>query len=332
MSLDVVIPHLLLPPQAPAALRELRLPHLERWIARADVERLDMPGPEAWLAQRFDLPAPFPIAAVTLAADDAPQPGMWLRADPVHLQISPEAVALHDASVLDVQGDEARSLVDTLQALFGADGLEFRAPHPARWYVRVPAGELPDTTPLESALGRNVFGLLPRGRGRINWATAITEVQMLFSSHEVNAQREAAGRAAINSVWFWGGGATPRIASRPYALVYALDAFARGLGTLAGARVAELPSRPELVDAVAEDDSVLVVLDALGAPLHRGDANAWREAARALDEAWFSELGRLLERFERVRLVLPAQNETRIATIASASRWRWFRRRSAVNA
>src|SRR5512140_3919859 len=96
VPLDVVIPDLLLPSQAAAALREVRLPHLERWLARADVQRLDMQGATPWLGQRFGLAEPFPVAAVTLAADDAPRERLWLRADPVHLQISSEAVALHD--------------------------------------------------------------------------------------------------------------------------------------------------------------------------------------------------------------------------------------------
>ena len=33
---------------------------------------------------------------------------------------------------------------------------------------------------LDAALGRNIFGLLPQGSGRINWRSAITEVQMLL--------------------------------------------------------------------------------------------------------------------------------------------------------
>ena len=332
VPLDVVVPDLLLPSQAAASLRELRLPQLERWLARADVERLDIRGAAPWIAARFGLAAPLPVAPVTLAADDAPREGAWLRADPVHLQVSAEAVALHDASLLDVQKHEAQALVQTLQALFREDGLEFRAPHPARWYVRVPAGEMPETTPIEAALGRNVFGLLPRGRGRINWPSAMTEAQMLFATHDVNLERESAGRPAINSVWFWGGGETPGIATKPYALVYATDAFARGLATLTSARVAEPPREPGLVDAVREDESVLVVLDALSEALHRGDAEAWTRSARALDDMWFSQLGALVERFEHVRLILAAHHETRVATLKPGSRWRWFRRRAALNA
>lgn len=329
--LDVVVPDLLLPPQASPSLRELRLPHLERWIARGDAQRLPSQGAAPWLAERFGIEPPLPVAAVTLAADDAPREGAWLRADPVHLQVSTDAVTLHDTSMLDIHRDEAMALVGVLQDHFAGDGLEFVAPHPTRWYVRVPEAEVPRTTPLEAVLGRNLHGVLPRGQGRLNWASAITEAQMLFATHDVNAEREATGRPAINSVWFWGEGATPAGVRSPYAIVYALDAFARGLGSLAGVRVAEVPPDPEHVDMVEEGESILLVLDPLTAPLHRGDADAWREAAARLDETWFSAVGDLLERFESVRLVLPGHHETRVARLGRSARWRWFRRRAPLN-
>jgi hypothetical protein len=291
-----------------------------------------MRGAAPWIAARFGLEAPLPIAAVTLAADDARRDGAWLRADPVHLHISPEVVALHDAALLDVHRDEAIALVRVLQDHFAADGFEFVAPHPARWYVRVPPGELPRTTPLEAALGRNVFGLLPKGEGRVNWGSAITETQMLFADHDVNAQREIAGRPAINSVWFWGEGHAPASVANPYAIVYAHDAFARGLGRLAGTRVAELPRDPGHVDMVEDRESVLLVLDDLTAPLHRGDEDAWREAATRLDDTWFSGMAQLLDRFGAVRIVLPAHHETRVTRVGPGARWRWLRGRAPLNA
>lgn len=332
VPLDVVVPDLLLPPQAPDSLRKVRLPWLERWVARGHSERLDLQGAGPWLAERFGLAAPFPVAAVTLAADAQAREGIWLRADPVHLHISSEAIALHDASVLDVHRDEAAALVATLQAHFAADGLEFVAPHASRWYVRVPEGEAPRTTALDAAVGRNVFGLLPRGEGRINWGSAITETQMLFADHAVNAQREAAGRPAINSVWFWGEGRAPAQVGRPYAIVYADDAFARGLARLGGARAAETPRQPGNVDVAPDGEDVLLVIDALTAPLHRGDAEAWEAAALRLDEEWFEHIPKLVERFDGVRIVLPGRHETRVIAIDLSSRWRWFRGRTPINA
>jgi len=332
VSLDVVVPDLLLPRQAPAELRALRLPHLERWIARGRRERIDLPGTSAWLATQFALDSPWPVAAVTLAADAGPREGQWLRADPVHLRVGNEAVTLHDASVLEVHRDEASALVGTLQRHFAADGLEFVAAYPSRWYVRVPESEVPRTTSLEDAVGRNVFGLLPRGEGRINWGGAITETQMLFAEHPVNVEREARGRPAINSVWFWGEGLAPDRVASPYESVYADDAFARGLARLSGARLAESPVDPERVDSVEPGHSALVVLDSLTGPLRRGDSAAWLKSAGHLDEKWFAHMPRLLERFEAVRIVLPSHHETRLSTIDPGARWRWFRARVPLNA
>lgn len=332
MPLDLLVPDLLLPVETPAGMRELRLPSLEKWLARADLARAAARGANEVLAHAFSLPRPAPVAAVSLAADDEPRPGSWLRADPVHLRVGQDAVALHDAAVLGIRPDEAAALVAELQAQFASDGLRFVAPRADRWYVQVPDAELPRTTSLDRALGRNVFGLLPKGPGRINWPSAITEIQMMFSAHAVNTERERLGEPAINSVWFWGEGALPATLASPYALVYADDAFARGLARVSATRHAELPAGLAGVDAVGVNESVLVVLDGLTAPLHRGDEDAWKRAAQRLEEGWFAPLGGAIERFEGVRLILPGFADTRIATLTGASRWRWYRPRKPLAA
>ena len=327
MPLDLVVPDLLLPPDAPAAMRELRLPWAERWVARGEARRVAIRGLDAWLARAFGVPEPAGIAAITLAADDSPRAGHWLRADPVHLRIGQDAVALHDAAVLGVTAPEAAALVAALQAHFEGDGLAFIAPAPDRWYVRVPEGEVPATTPLAGAIGRNVFGLLPKGSGRINWASAITEAQMVLAAHPVNAAREDAGRPAINSVWFWGEGAAPAKVESAYALVYARDALARGLGRLAGTRTLPPVESFALIDAVRPTEWVLVVEDRLTTALRGGGEAAWANAATTLDDAWFAHLGVAAQRFDGVRIVLPGPRDTLVATLSPRSKWRLFRAR-----
>ena len=39
------------------------------------------------------------------------------------------------------------------------------------------------------------------------------------------------------------------------------------------------------------------------------------------------QLGNAIERFDAVRLILPADRDTRVATLTPAARWRWFRSR-----
>lgn len=325
MPLDLLVPDLLSLGGDPSALTDLRLPALERWLARADRVRRPEKGPDELLANAYSLATPPPVAAVSLAAEEGRHEGNWLRADPVHLRVGQDAVSLYHSAVLDVTRDEANALVAELQALFSGDGLEFRAPVPERWYVRVPEGELPATTPLDEALGRNIFGLLPQGKGRINWRSAITEAQMVFSGHTVNERREAQGLPAINSVWFWGGGVLPESLPKPYALIYADDPFARGLAIISGARVAALPRDAGGLDAVGPGETVLVVLDSLTAAARRGDREAWKAAAAKLDDDWFVELRGALDRFDAVRIILPARNDTLVANVTARSRWRWLR-------
>ena len=324
--LTIVVPGVLAPADAPAAIRGARLPALEKWLARADAERVPVAGAAGWLASAWGLAEPVPHAAVELAAADAPPPGTWMRADPVHLRVEGDGVVLHSGSRLDLTVEEAAALVAALGAHFRDDGLEFHAPAPGRWYVRVPEGEVPETTALEAALGRNVFGLLPRGAGRINWRSAITEAQMLLSTHAVNERREAEGRLAANSVWFWGGGALPDRVERAFATVYADDPFARGLAQAARVRSRPLPA--SLADVRPSDaGATLVVLDALLEPFREGDASRWLELALGLEAAWFAALGEAIGRFPSVRLVLPAEERTLVATLGRMARWRVLRGR-----
>jgi hypothetical protein len=331
VPLDLLVPDLLSSPESRALLSALRLPALERWVARAGMARRPEKGTMEILASAFALPSPPPVAAIALAAEHEPREGGWIRADPVHLRIEQDAVALHDPAVLEITRAEADSLLDALQALFATDGLEFHAPAPERWYARVPDGEMPRTVPLEDAIGRNVFGMLPRGTGRINWASALTESQMLFAGHEVNLRREAQGLPSINSVWFWGEGASPGEVASPYAAIFSDDPFARGLGRLSGTRLAPRGRSIAEVGALRKAESALVVLDELTAPLRRGDAAGWRRVAERLETDWFEGLGAAVERFETVRIMLPAGGDTLVANLDAASRWRWYRPRKPLH-
>ena len=314
--LDLLIPGLL-----PGASHPARLPHLERWLARADITRDPARHAEAWLARRFGLESA-PVAAVSLAVDEAPQPGHWLRADPVFARVERDTLLLHHSAVLAITPDEARELVAALRELFASDGLEFHAPRPDRWYVRVPAPEVPVTAPLPEALGQDVFRRLPQGNGRIKWATAITEAQMMLSGHPVNVARESRRQPPVNAVWFWGEGSLPRELPKPYQRVYAADPFAAGLAHLSGAALAA-PAPPGQVGA---DGSALVMLGGAADALNAGDAEAWSAAAHSIDAEWFAAMGTLLARHGEVRIVLPAGRDTCVATLNRSARWRIFRR------
>jgi hypothetical protein len=326
VPLTLLITDLLPPTDAPAAVREVRLPGLEKALGRADITREAADGAHGWLANDWGLAPPVPYAAIALAGDDRAREGTWMRADPVHLRIERDLVALHDASVLDVTAEESTALVAALQALFRDDGLEFLAAAPERWYVRVPDADVPHTTALHNAVGRDIFALLPRGSGPLNWRSMITESQMVLSAHAANARRETAGQPAVNSVWFWGEGKLPAAVAPRYAQVYADDAFARGLATLAGVTPQPVPERFEGLAAPSSTGDTLVVLDPLTRPLRRADLESWVAIAKSLDQRWFAPAAKAKSAFGTVRVVLTGESGAVVAALTGKAKWRFLNR------
>lgn len=191
---------------------DARLPILERVAARAAraaaVEDCEHPV----LSQLFSLPRrPWPLAAITrMAEGDAPGDGTWVRADPAHLRPDIAGARLLAAGDLGLSPAAAATLCRALAPLFGDAGMELSAPHPDRWYLRLPAGApTPLLAPPWRALGDDLRAHLPQGPDAARWRRLQNETQILLHAHPINAERAAAGLPAVNGLWFWGAGVRP---------------------------------------------------------------------------------------------------------------------------
>ncbi|HST02544.1 MAG TPA: hypothetical protein VLJ84_12880 [Usitatibacter sp.] len=326
MPLDLLVPDLLLPEDAPGRLREARLPHAEKWLARGASLRGPRSDALRWIARSYGLQEPIPSAAISRIGEGGEAEGQWLRADPVHLRVENDGLVLHDPAALSLTLDEAEALAAALARQLAADGLAFEVLAPGRWYVRY-RGEAPRTVALADAFGRNIFGLLPKGSGDLSWANLLTEAQMVLAGHAVNEARNP----PVNSVWFWGEGAAPPALAHRYDVIYAEDPFPRGVARLSGARAEPAPARMETLLA-NPDESALVVIESLTVPLHRADTDAWLAAAARLDADWFAGLGEAISRWGTVRIVLPGERATHVVTLTPSARWRWFRPRQRLAA
>ena len=118
---------------------------------------------------------------------------------------------------------------------------------------------------------------------------------MLLHHSEVNRQREASGRPAINGLWFWGAGRLPEIpAETPLGAIYADQLLVKGLALRLGIGAHPQPADlDQLLDEQPEGE-VLVLLDDLHAPLLDANATAWCDALDTLERVWFSPLVRAL--------------------------------------
>ena len=325
-NVHLVIPDLFLPHEVAAeACAGLKLPALEKLLARAELALLPEESLEAWLCAAFGV-ADQAIAAVTLQADGmGPGEAYWLRADPVHLRLQRDQLILHPRVCLDV--DEAAQLCASLNAHFAADGLRFFAPHPQRWYLQLDAAPGMTTHLLAQVAGKNVHAYLPQGPDALRWHGVFNEIQMLLFEHAVNQAREVRGELPINSVWLWGGGRAAGQLARSFARMY-------GDSDLAGAfaQAAGIPCEPLPDDATHcvenNDGDTLIVCEGLRCAMQQGDLHVWRDELQRLEQCCAATLLDALRagRIAQLTLDILQAGASRRFVLARSAAWKLWRR------
>jgi len=274
--------------------RELKLPALERLLAKGRQHHTEARTTEAWLCERFGVErqGDWPVAPYSLIADGG-EPGTyyWLRADPVHLKLEGNRLLLTESSAFCVSQREAEVLTDSLNAHFSRVGLTFYPLRPERWYLRAEGTPALETTALPQAAGKSIDTLLPRGADGSTWRAHLNDVQMLLHEHAVNVEREQADLLPINGVWPWGGGRLQGTLSAPFHAVWSGDALALGLAQAARIAARDLPAgATDLLRRSGDEGVSLIVLDSLHKAAQYGDADGWRSGLEQLERDWFVPL------------------------------------------
>lgn len=247
-------------------------PVLARALARAD---LQLPGGDGRRQLQRHFPealaagSDWPVAALTrqLDAADAAD-GLWLRADPAHVAADMQGVRmLAHGPALALDADQAQQLAQDLVPVFAGHGMQLSTPSPERWYLRLPAGlALPDFVDIDQVLGDDLFDHLPEGEpGRV-WRSLLSDTQVLLHQHPVNGQRAAQGKAAVNSLWFWGLGRLPAGVACRFGQVRSPDPLLQAIAaqTAAGDAAAQLVDLRHLRSAqVVMEQALLPLLAAL---------------------------------------------------------------------
>ena len=213
-----------------AALKALRLPHLDTLLGRLAPQADATPRPDD---DEYTLSAPhervlaeahgwkgadgrWPWAAASAAddglrTDDDTAGDPWGLITPVHWHVGSDQIALVDPAALALTEAESRTLFDLLKPSFDAEGWSLQWGAPLRWYVRHPAlAELP-TASLDRAIGRNLDLWLSDAPQTRKLRRLQVEAQMLWHEHDLNEAREAARQLTVNSFWLSGcGPAQPR--------------------------------------------------------------------------------------------------------------------------
>jgi len=299
-----------------------RYPALERLLSRARASSSPCATMTAWLCECFGIrkQLDWPAAPIALHGEGGdPGQSYWLYASPVHLRVHRDQLVLLPPESLSMTQAESQALMETLNRHFSPDGLLFLAPHPQRWYLRLP--NFPDlqTVALEEAIGLDINRLLPTGEDRMRYHHLFNEVQMLLHDHPVNEARERSGALLVNSVWFWEGGTLPAASRSSWAAAIGDLPLLKGLGLLAGVPIAGLSDGLNLPGT----GDLLVVLPEAPA----ADDAEWAGHMDRLDKEWAAPLlGKLRSReIQRIDIVTVHGGQAQKWTIAPGDLWKFWK-------
>ena len=152
----------------------------------------------------------------------------------------------------------------------------------------------------------------------------IVKSQELLSQHPFNAQRLAEGKDPANSIWPWAGGYRPHMVPltttfpqiKRGSVITAVDLI-RGIGSLAGLRVIDVPGATGLADtnyegkaqaaikALETDDFVYVHVEASDEAGHDGDLELKLKTIEYLDSRMVGPIYNALKNQEVAIAVLP---------------------------
>jgi 2,3-bisphosphoglycerate-independent phosphoglycerate mutase len=154
-----------------------------------------------------------------------------------------ESRTMLDHSAGEISSEEARQLMEMIDRELGGEGLRFYPGVSYRHLLVWKDGPWEyEFTPPHDILGRGVSEYLPGGPHASLFLDLTRASLSLLEKHPVNMAREARGLNPANSIWIWGEGKKPRLASfsERYglkgAVISAVDLI-NGIGTLAGLRV-----------------------------------------------------------------------------------------------
>jgi len=329
------------------AVPDLSLPQFETLLARATrigteprvaTQQSDpRMSFDALLYRLFDVHIPcdadLPVAATTRFADSGVSDNhWWICADPVHLQPQGSGLIMRGNELLDLSQDEAERLVAELLEVFGADGWLLEAARPNRWYLRpaTPARIL--THSVDDLLGQDIRDYLPSGPDAKAWHILLNEAQILLHSSVLNAERERHERPAVNSLWFWGGGALPSVKSSAWTQVWSDEPLSRGLARLGGAGARAVPvNATRWLQAADVPGTQLLVLDQARIAAQRGDWSAWQRFIEWFEELWLAPLLEAVRARELTSLTLYTEHAAGMR-LTRRDLGRWWRRRRRLSA
>jgi 2,3-bisphosphoglycerate-independent phosphoglycerate mutase len=250
-----------------------------------------------------------PLEAVSMGVELGPD-DVAFRMNLVTLRPHGSKIYMEDFSAGHISTEEGRELVQMLQKELGSAEIEFY-PGVGYRHLMVWRGgrDGMQATPPHDITGKSVMEFLPKGDGADKIIAIMNHAQMALHDHPVNRKRKEEDKLQANSIWLWGHGKTPRIASYhdkfglSGAVISAVDLI-KGIGICAGLDVINVKGATGYIDtnylgkaeaalaALEDHDFVYVHVEAPDEASHSGNM---KHKIQAIEDFDAKVVGTVLE-------------------------------------
>ena len=333
--ITLVLPFALpIPEFAPDLVRALDAPALGALLsrtssyARVSVDDSVRALPhEQWLATALGLAdkrRPALAAAAMRGRGIEPGAGTWFIVNPAHIEIARTHLLMADLRDIRLKDLDSRALFAGAQPCFDEAGHDLVYGDAQTWFMRADDWAGLDTATPDAAVGMDLTDWMPAGSHAAAFRRLQNEVQILWHSHPVNAEREARRLPPVNAFWLWGAADGARTRA-PGPLLAAFDA-APWVDALADTQITQTSDLPAFVHGLGKD--TILVCGSAAAPAIGADWGAWIEQMRQLEAALFAPILEAVTggRVKRVSLVLSHRDAHAACTTTALAQRKFWRR------
>lgn len=245
---------------------------------------------------------------------------------------------IEDYCADDISTEEARQLIEAVQAAFGGGKYDFYTGVSYRHCLIWHGGttELGNMTPPHDITGKVIGPHLSTAETARPLLEMMEKSFDLLKDHPVNKARVAADRRPANCIWLWGEGKRPAL--RPFEALYGIKGgmvsavdLLKGIANCAGMEVAEVPGATGYIDTdfegkakaaldlLTRNDLVYVHFEAPDECGHRNEPENKVKAIEMIDSRVLPILEEGLEQYEDYKILLLPDHPTPIVTRTHAS-------------
>lgn len=245
---------------------------------------------------------------------------------------------IEDYCADDISTEEARQLIEAVQAVFGGGEYDFYTGVSYRHCLIWHGGttELGNMTPPHDITGKVIGPHLSTAETARPLLEMMEKSFDLLKDHPVNKARVAAGRRPANCIWLWGEGKRPAL--QPFEALYGIKGgmvsavdLLKGIANCAGMEVAEVPGATGYIDTdfegkamaaldlLTRNDLVYVHFEAPDECGHRNEPENKVKAIEMIDSRVLPILEEGLEQYEDYKILLLPDHPTPIVTRTHAS-------------